>query len=249
MGYYLTIDRGNTTSKTVVWEGSKPVAEMTQANARNAITDDAETRRIADFLAPYAGNPAIICSVSGSVDHLQEVLASLDIELLALQSSTPLPIAIDYLTPSTLGTDRIAAAVGAATLWPGREVLIVDIGTATTFDRVSAKGHFIGGNIAPGVGMRLRALCAFTSALPEVKSLGDTPQWGQSTETAMRSGAIYGVVGEISYYRSLLPDDAVVVLTGGWSADIARYLKFPVELNQLLVNQGLNRILQYNETN
>lgn len=246
MGYSLTIDRGNTTSKIVVWDGMSPLATLSPASNRAVTADSSRLlKEILDFAKGYDIDRAIISTVRDNIPGLEETLAERGISLLNLSAKLDLPIAIDYATPDTLGADRLAAAIGAWSLWPGREILIVDIGTAATYDRVTADGRYIGGNIAPGVGMRLRALRTFTAALPVVQSVGETPQFGFSTETAMRAGAIYGVVAEISYYRNQMPDDAVVVLTGGWSVDIAKHLDFPVEQHQLLVNQGLNCILNH----
>ena len=93
--------------------------------------------------------------------------------------------------------------------------------------------------------MRLNALHHFTANLPKVKSQGRLRQWGDSTETAMRAGAIYGVVGEISYYHSLMPEESKTVITGGWGPDIARLLNFDVVVDDALVTKGLNCILNY----
>jgi len=175
-------------------------------------------------------------------------MPGLKANVMNLTASTPLPITIGYDTPETLGVDRIAAAVGAYTLYPGEEVLIADIGTAATYDRLTADGCFAGGNIAPGIGMRLRALSRFTARLPLIDSKGRTQLFGTSTETAMRSGAVNGIVAEINYYFSQLPKGARLLLAGGWAQDIECRIK---ELNPqtvpMLVSIGLNRILSYNE--
>ena len=164
-----------------------------------------------------------------------------------LNRLTPLPIAIDYSTPDTLGVDRIAAAVGAWSLHRGREILTVDAGTAITYDRVTADGHYIGGNIAPGIGMRLKALNQFTVQLPLISGRGEVRLWGNSTESAMRSGAVNGVLAEITYYRSKLPADAVIVMGGGWGYELSQKLDFITDYQEGLVNRGLNEILIYNE--
>lgn len=236
----LTIDRGNTTAKLVLWEGSEPTSTSTLFNADNGT--------LLRAIGELTFDNAAICSVAGPIDGLEEMLVQRGIKLLTLSASTPLPIGNRYATPATLGVDRIAAAVGAHTLYPGRELLVADIGTCVTYDRIDAAGDFIGGNIAPGIGMRLRAMYTFTKALPEVASTGETPQWGVSTSTAMRSGAFCGVVSEVTYYHTLLPPGGLTLLTGGWSERVKQALGFDAILCPLLVNRGLNRILQYNET-
>lgn len=236
----LTIDRGNTTTKIVLWEGTEPISTSTLFNADNSTL----LRAVGDLRFDRAA----ICSVAGPIAGLDEMLGQRGVKLLTLSASTPLPIGNRYATPSTLGVDRIAAAVGGHTLYPGRELLVADIGTCVTYDRVDAAGNFIGGNIAPGIGMRLRAMYTFTKALPEIATAGETPTWGTSTDTAMRTGSFYGVVSEVTYYHSLLPADGLTLLTGGWSERVAQALGFKAILCPLLVNRGLNRILQYNET-
>ncbi|MBD5210062.1 MAG: type III pantothenate kinase [Barnesiella sp.] len=237
----LTIDRGNTTTKLVLWEGSEPVATSTLFNADNAT--------LLRAVGELTFDRAAICTVAGDVDGLEEMLAKRGVKLLTLTASTPLPIGNRYATPLTLGVDRIAAAVGAFTLYPGRELLVADIGTCVTYDRIDADGNFLGGNIAPGIGMRLRAMFTFTKALPDVASAGDTPVCGYSTDSAMRAGAFYGVVAEVKYYHTLLGGEGLTLLTGGWSEKVARALDIDAKLCPLLVNRGLNRILQYNEIN
>ena len=121
------------------------------------------------------------------------------------------------------------------------------MGTAVTYDVVTADGHYAGGNIAPGVGMRLRALRSFTARLPEVNGYGETPDFGHDTMTAMRAGAVRGVAGEIKYYLGLLPPATRVVLTGGWSKRVGEMLDFPFTTDPCLVTKGLLSILLYNE--
>lgn len=236
----LTIDRGNTTAKLVLWEGTEPISTSTIFNADNAT--------LLRAIGELSFDRAALCSVAGPIDGLDDLLADRGISLLSLTASTPIPTGNLYATPDTLGVDRIAAAIGAHTLYPGHELLVADIGTCVTYDRIDANGNFIGGNIAPGIGMRLRAMHTFTKALPQVASVGDTPIRGISTDTAMRSGAFYGVVAEVTYYNSLLGPDGMTLLTGGWSERVAGALNFDAKLCPLLVNRGLNRILQYNET-
>lgn len=237
----LTIDRGNTTTKIVLWEGTEPIYTSTLFNADNGTL----LRAIGELTFDRAG----ICSVAGPIEGLEDMLSERGIKLLTLSASTPVPIGNLYATPETLGVDRIAAAIGAYTLFPGRELLVADIGTCVTYDRIDAAGNFTGGNIAPGLGMRLRAMNTFTKALPVVASIGDTPQWGLSTDTAMRSGAFYGIVAEVTYYHSQLGAGGLTLLTGGWSERVAQALDIEAKLCPLLVNRGLNRIIQHNEIN
>ena len=237
----LTIDRGNTATKAVVWEGKSAILQISFSGPSCE-----DFRRIVE---EYSPSVAILCSVTDNndfiIDTLSELLGKENVQMLT--NKTRVPLIIDYKTPDTLGPDRVAAAVGATVINSGKTSLVVDIGTAITYDVVTSDRHFLGGNIAPGIGMRLRALNAYTSRLPLVDSKGFTPLWGESTETAMRSGAVQGVIGEILYYMSKLPEDATLITTGSWGTEMAALLPIKALVKPCLVSIGLNRILTYNE--
>lgn len=238
MATTLTIDQGNSRAKVAVWDGDR----LMYAEVVLVLT----APYLSELAVKYNVHSAIFCSVTKHSDSLLNILNEAAIPTVQLTNAVPTPLKIDYKTPSTLGVDRIAAAVGAISLFPDKELLIVDAGTAVTYDRVTSRGHFAGGNIAPGIGMRLRALHAFTAKLPEISSRGETQLWGTSTETALRSGAVNGVIAEISYYRSRLPQGAIVVISGGWGRDLASKLNFEAYYDDALVNRGLNNIMTYN---
>ncbi|MBQ9076235.1 MAG: type III pantothenate kinase [Muribaculaceae bacterium] len=240
MGYYLTIDQGNSAAKLVLWQGSSIVHECN--------FEHLDGSHIFDLASRFPVDAAIYCSVAGDGNEIVTALKQVCRQVMTLSHDTPVPVRIGYATPRTLGKDRIAAAVGAWSMYSGRTIFVVDMGTAVTYDVVTADGCFLGGNIAPGALMRLDALNHFTARLPRVAIEGDTPLWGVDTETAMRSGAIYGIAAEVSYFRKKLPDDAVVVLTGYLSGKVGELLDFPVKVEPHLVTKGLNTILIYNET-
>ncbi len=236
----LTIDQGNSSAKIALWEGPELIDEETFQRRLHR-------RDLEAVIDRFSPRKALCCSVTGNGAEMVAWLSRQGVEARELSCELPLPLEIDYLTPQTLGPDRIAAAVGAWSLFPGENSLVVDMGTAVTYDVVTSEGHYAGGNIAPGVGMRLRALRSFTARLPEVNGYGETPEFGNDTMTAMRAGAVRGVAGEINYYRSLLPEGTRVVLTGGWSRRVGSFLDFPVTIDSCLVTKGLLSILLYNE--
>lgn len=240
MATKLTIDEGNSSTKIALWRDGVMAAECTCAE------------NLAEHAASLAGDivdTLIFCSVCRRDSaEMQRLLAPLARKVIILTADTPTPVAINYRTPATLGADRIAAAVGAATICPERTCLVVDMGTAITYDVVTRAGEYIGGNIAPGIFVRLEALNHFTHALPLVETDGPVPRWGHDTETALRSGAIRGVVGELQYYRHCLGPDAAVVLTGGSAELIIPFITTPVTVEPNLVLIGLNRIIDHNET-
>ena len=98
--------------------------------------------------------------------------------------------------------------------------------------------------------MRLEALHRFTARLPRVEVPRELPVGtflGHDTASAMVMGAVYGIVGALSYYKSHLPSDTTVVMTGGWAQELSRLCDFDVMVEPHLVSKGLNRILMYNE--
>ena len=167
-----------------------------------------------------------------------------------LTMSTPIPLRNAYSSPETLGMDRLAAAVGAWFLNPGHDMLVVDAGTAVTYDFVSADGTYRGGNIAPGIGLRLKSLHEHTGALPLVSAQGSIPQFGNDTETAIRSGVINGIRHELEGYIaeiSFISPSLLVFLTGGDAEFFDIKAKSSTFAVPDLVLLGLARIAEYNE--
>ena len=164
----------------------------------------------------------------------------------ALDRSRPLPFASVYETPETLGQDRIAAVAGTL----GRvhtARLIVDAGSCVTLDLVDAHDRYHGGNISPGVRMRLAAMHERTARLPLVRPGQPEGVVGRSTEQALRHGGQLGVVYEIEgLYERLRPQhrDLVIVLTGGDAPHLLPYFSsVPVSHSPNLVLRGLHQIL------
>lgn len=173
---------------------------------------------------------------------------------LYLDGETPIPIINRYNTPQTLGTDRLAAVIGAYAEGKRRTgihapILVIDLGTAITYDFITAEGEYLGGNISPGIDMRLRALNAFTDKLPLVSHQGECPPVGHSTETAIRSGVINGVKheihGTIQHFLVKYPQ-LLIFLTGGDAIDFDEPLKKRIFADKFLVIKGLDQILKYN---
>lgn len=242
---YLTIDQGNSEAKIALWEGSA----LVDFRMEPSLTP----RRVGDFVSGRRIDGSIYCSVGREDVDLLRYLRHLSGRALRLTPDTRVPIRISYRTPSTLGSDRVAAAVGAWADFAGHPILVVDAGTAVTYDYVDAEGVYHGGNIAPGISMELRALHEFTARLPLVPFPEDMPSlcrdlWGGDTRQAIALGAVYSVVASIAFYRSRLPEDTVVVLGGGCGHHLASVCGFETQVDEHLVSKGLNRILLYNET-
>lgn len=249
----LTVDIGNRSTKMLIWEtepGPQPikgysVAGMPDVAAIKAFTGTATIDGVA--LSNVAGHVA-------PLEALQQFAPVVEVN-----AQTPAPLEIDYDTPGTLGADRIAAAVGAMRLFEAplaQNLLVVDLGTAATYDVVS-RTRFLGGNIAPGLGLRLDALHNSTGRLPQVSA--NTPVnpgvFGTDTQSAILKGCVQGILGEIEYYArsasQMLQDQVTTVITGAdaplvmQSADTP--LSCPVIHYEPLVALGLLTIFQYNE--
>lgn len=189
------------------------------------------------------------CTVRDIPDDMAQWLEAH--RIVRLEYGIPVPLSIKYRSPQTLGMDRLAAAVGAWAASPGRNLLVIDAGTAITCDFVSADGAYVGGNIAPGVKLRLESLHEHTGRLPLVDAgSGDCPMFGYDTETAIRSGVVNGIRLEIEgiirktreSYSSVL-----VFLTGGDAYFFEMTGKCDIFADADLVMKGLDSILEFNE--
>ena len=237
----LIIDAGNTCLKLAAYKGDDPV-EISRM-------DYDEVEKFERFAASYPFRRGIVSAVVDIPQAIEERIKALPFEVVRLvPGETPVPLRILYATPKTLGADRLAAAVGAYAKAGGRDVLVIDIGTCITFDLVNAEGEYVGGNISPGPRLRLKALNEFTARLPLVSRNGDTPEMGNTTETAIRSGVVNGIRREIEGYISdflLKYPRLFVYLTGGVHLDLHISEKMRIFADDFIVPYGLNRILEY----
>lgn len=237
----LIIDIGNTKAKLVAFDGSDPVEEMK--------TSGSTLEDLPDFIRKYTFERGIVSTVRDLTAEAESMLQALPFPMLRFSPDTPIPITNRYRTPRTLGSDRLAAVVGASTLVPGKDLLIIDAGTCITYEVIDARGNYWGGNIAPGMQMRLKALHDFTAKLPLVSAEGNVPGMGYDTETAIRSGVLRGMKYEIEGYihsmRRKFPE-LVIFLTGGDKIKFDVRVKNIIMADDYIVPRGLNRILDFN---
>ena len=243
----LTIDNGNTSVKVAFFIGTELVA--TNRFMRR------DVRLLDRFISTYKPDSAIMCSTASSEasQRVEELINQRCSRVMNLTHATPMPISLGYRTPQTLGRDRIATAVGAWSIAQGGDVLVIDAGTAITYDLVTADGCFVGGNIAPGLGLRFKSLHEHTGRLPLVDADGDAPVMGYDTQTAIRSGVLLGLLGEIRSCIATLKmshPGLTVFLTGGDGSLLrSRLGEEGVIYQEHLAAEGLNRIYLYNEKN
>lgn len=241
MALNLTIDQGNRLTKLALWSSDGSLVDTT-TRIRFVAHD------VASFAEGIDIDTAIYCTVGHRPPTMLRALERRAAHVIEFSVNTPMPLGVDYATPATLGLDRLAAAVGAYSIvGAGTEILVVDLGTAITYDRVSPDGRYMGGNIAAGLYMRLKALNHYTARLPMVDPRTPAvPVWGKDTVSALRAGAIRGVVAELEYYRANVGADARVVLTGGDAELVAPLLSFDTTVEHNLVLAGLNHIIEFN---
>lgn len=160
---------------------------------------------------------------------------------------TGLPILLD--NPREIGADRIVNAVAAYQRYK-KAMIIIDFGTATTFDCVSDKGEYLGGVIAPGMNISMEALCARASKLPRVELRRPKEVIGKNTVHCMQSGIVYGylslVEGLIAKIKNELKKDLVVVATGGLAQVIDRETDIIDDVDEFLTLKGLKYLYDLN---
>jgi type III pantothenate kinase len=235
----IVIDQGNTSLKVALFERNA----LSHVFHYKFLTEEIIQKIISEH-SPEAG---ILCSVKridlGAISYLRSHIPC----YFELNKDIALPFILDYKTPHTLGADRVAAAVGAFSQKPNENLLVIDIGTAITFDFVEKAGRYKGGNISLGPELRFKTLNHYTDKLPLLNEKGDIPPLGYDTETAIRSGVIYGIVREIdSYIEDYKKNyNVFTFLTGGYSFYFESKLKNPIFADENLVLKGLNEILNY----
>ncbi len=232
----ITIDEGNTSVKLALFENNQMVFRESNVTLE----------RVKELLSQC--DRLIISTVKNNT--LFESLLSSKYAI-SLDSSTPLPITNYYETPHSLGNDRIALAVGAAANFPNNNVLVIDAGTCITYDFINSNKEYLGGSISLGIQMRYNALHQFTSQLPLLQSANTAILTGTNTEGSIHSGIINGVLieidGIIQRYTNQYPDIKVIV-TGGNAKFFDKGLKNTIFANPNLLMEGLNKILDYNES-
>ena len=237
----LIVDIGNTLVKLAVFDGGRIVAQRCVERLHPSM--------LGELLEGRRAAKAVVASTRGEADDVIETVRPYADYLLEFTSQTPVPVANAYHTPETLGRDRLAAAVGATVLYPGRNVLIVDFGTAVTIDLVTADNTFRGGCISPGVTMRFRALHDYTAKLPLCAATGGEGLSGLTTEEAIELGVMNGIAFEIEGYVTRMRekiDGLRVIFTGGDAKFFVKRIKNTIFANCNLVFCGLNRILEHN---
>lgn len=239
----LVIDVGNTRMKWAVFDHGRLTATGSAAHgdlpALESAVDGRPLRRI----------------TLGSVARPDESLAR-SLAVLApvkeITGASPSPVHSRYATPSTFGVDRLANVAGAASLFPRRPVLAIDLGTCTTYDLVDGLAVHQGGIISPGLHMRAQAMHAYSARLPLVDPPAETPVLGTTTATSLAAGSHHGLLMELGGFIAAFRQQhrhLAVVLTGGDALRAARALKSGIFAHPTLTLIGLHALSHYDPDN
>ncbi len=234
----LVIDIGNSRAKAAVFEDGQLVHRWLGSGTDEEIL-------LAWVMAQQAEH-LILSTVGIEPSAMTEAYFRERMTYIRLDHRVPLPFENTYETPATLGKDRLAAVAGAMALYPGEHCLVVDVGTCVTFDLLSAEGVYQGGNIAPGIGMRLLSMHQQTQRLPKVAAGEVVQTLGRRTEEAMSNGAVLGLSLEVEGLARRLEKiwhPLRIVVSGGDAESVARHAEVAVFVQPDLVLVGLNKII------
>ena len=252
----LAIDIGNTETTLGVFEGDNLVQTWRLATQRERTADELALVIHSLLRFEHIGfhehiDGFAVSSVVPSATRAMREMGPryIDLEPLVIEPGvrTGMPIRID--NPTEVGADRICNAVGAYEQLGG-PCIAIDLGTATTFDAVSANGEYLGGAIAPGLAISANALVSMTAQLKRVEFATPSRIIGKSTAEAIQSGVVAGyaclIDGMIEHFRKELGADARSVMTGGLAEAMAPSLHGVDELDPWLVLKGLRLIYERN---
>jgi len=239
----ICIDAGNTFFKIALMEEGE-----VQSLASFPLTDVHGLLQHLKSL-PQA-DACILSSVVSILPRIVDVFRQKSAYFIELTHETPLPIRNLYQTPETLGKDRLAAVVGAYCLFPGKDILVFDAGTALTIDFIDRNGNYRGGNISPGLNMRFRALYDDTQKLFLQTQTDDFDLIGNTTASAIISGVQNGIIFEINNYVHHFVNKfptLVKILTGGDINFFENKLESHIFAIPNLIFIGLEKIVKFNK--
>ena len=238
----LIVDIGNSRAKAAVTDGGQVVHTL--------VGNLFDERMLEVLMTEYPSVcKAIIASTACDAGAAAEIIRQAGVQCLVFTPNMAVPITNAYGSPATLGADRLAAAVGIASMYPARNVAIVDCGTALTVDLLTADGTYHGGFISPGVRMRFAALHEHTSRLPEYGPADEILPLGTDTRTCIEQGVMQGMTAEIEAHITRFEEknsDLLKIFTGGDAKYFVKRIKNAIFADCEPVICGLERILEYN---
>lgn len=247
----LTADIGNTNITLGLFNNDKYVNEFRLASDRDLSGEEYEIL-LKSLFKDYKIDGCVIASVVEelNIKFKRAVDNVFDIKSVFVASDITLGVKVCTDNPREVGADRLANAVAASVLYEGA-VIVIDFGTATSFDIINSKHEFLGGVIAPGINTQMKCLKNSTSKLPKIDVSISQNAIGHNTTDAILSGVIRGtacmVDGLVAQCEAELGEKATIVATGGYCGLIANYLTRPFDyVNPILTLEGLKHIYELN---
>ncbi len=235
----LLIDNSNSRTKLCLSIGETIVEE----SIRRLPTADLTAQQLKDFSRDFQPDACIVCSVVPEKARLIE--EAINTPFHSLDFRSPLGIGIDYPKPEKIGADRLANAAACATHY-GSPAIVVDFGTAVTFDVLDRKKGYVGGVIAPGLAAMNDYLARKTALLPTIDPHEPDRAIGRSTEEAMHAGAVFGYRGLVreilTKIEEELPSKPRIIATGGDASLIARDIDRIEAVDRHLTLEGLRLV-------
>jgi len=253
----LVVDVGNIQTHFGTWQDGELVEHWRFATVRESTADElgAALRSLLELRGVTLADldASIVSSTVPQLGGEWTAMASryLSHEMLVVGPGIRTGMAIRYDNPREIGADRLVNAV-AAFEKVGGPVVVVDFGTAITYDPVSAEGEYLGGIITPGVEISMEALTSRAAALPRVEIAPPRSLIGKSTVDAIRSGIVYGFAGQVDAIvrrlRGELGEETETIATGGLAGHIVPFTETIDEVDDLLTLTGLKLLHERNQS-
>ncbi len=237
----LAIDIGNTKIKCAVFK-QDTIIEL-------FVLDDAALQKETEkILLLYPKITDLMISSVRNISKQEFSWMDKAINICFVSYDSDFPFINNYKTPQTLGIDRMILASGATLRYPKQAKLVIDTGTAITYDFIDEEDNYLGGAISAGISLRYKALHNYTAKLPLLEKPEQDYFIGQTTAESIHSGVVNGVVFEIEGFIRSLKDrhhNFIIILTGGDTVFLAKRLKSTIFANQNFLLESLNDLFQY----